>query len=197
MEAIWTAVAIGIAAAVLIAFGRRQRRNGNPTQWPPGPPKLPIIGNMHQIAKGGDPFHIALTKLARVHGPLMTVWLGAREPNIIVSDQDLAWEVLVSKSSDFAGRQFPAFPYKFVTADYRIIFTSSAGPHWHGLRRGLQNEAIAPQGLAAQAPVQESDMTKMINEMIKEASLNGGGRQALPPHPAGHHQAPLPPLLWP
>ncbi|RWR90097.1 S-canadine synthase-like protein [Cinnamomum micranthum f. kanehirae] len=174
MELIWTAVAIAIAAAVLMAFGRRQRPDGTQNQWPPGPPKLPIIGNMHQIAKGGDPFHIALTKLAQVHGPLMTVWLGARQPTIIVSDHDLAWEVLVSKSPDFAGREFPALPYKFVTADFRTIVTSNAGPHWHGLRRGLQNEAIGPLGLSVQAPLQESDMTKMINDMIKEASLNGG-----------------------
>ncbi|RWR90114.1 S-canadine synthase-like protein [Cinnamomum micranthum f. kanehirae] len=173
MEAIWTAFAIGIAAAVLLAFGRRQWRNGKPTQWPPSPPKLPIIGNMHQILKGCDPFHIALNKLAQVYGPLITVWLGTRQPTIIVSDHDLAWEVLVSKSPDYAAREFPTLA-KLVTADFRTIVSSNAGPHWHSLRRGLQNGAIGPLCISGQAPLQESDMAQMINDMIKEASLNGG-----------------------
>ncbi|RWR90115.1 S-canadine synthase-like protein [Cinnamomum micranthum f. kanehirae] len=173
MEAIWTAFAIGIAAAVLLAFGRRQWRNGKPTQWPPGPPKLPIIGNMHQILKGCDPFHVALNKLAQAYGPLITVWLGTRQPTIIISDHDLAWEVLVSKSPDYAAREFPTLA-KLVTADFRTIVSSNAGPHWHSLRRGLQNGAIGPLCISGQAPLQESDMAQMINDMIKEASLNGG-----------------------
>ncbi|XXG60932.1 hypothetical protein AAC387_Pa04g2721 [Persea americana] len=173
-EAIWTAVAISIAAAVLImAFWRRQRPSGRPTQWPPGPPRLPLIGNMHQILKEGDPFHVALNKLAQVHGPLMTVWLGPRQPTIAVGDHDLAWEVLVSKSSDYAAREIASI-IKSGTADYRTIVSSDAGPHWHSLRRGLQNGATSPPSLNVQAPLQESDMAQMINNMIKEANLNGG-----------------------
>ncbi|KAJ8618945.1 hypothetical protein MRB53_015131 [Persea americana] len=173
-EAIWTAVAISIAAAVLImAFWRRQRPSGKPTQWPPGPPRLPLIGNMHQILKEGDPFHVALNKLAQVHGPLMTVWLGPKQPTIIVSDHDLVWEVLVSKSSDYAAREIASI-LKSGTADYRTIVSSDAGPHWHSLRRGLQNGATSPLSLSVQSPLQESDMAQMINNMIKEANLNGG-----------------------
>ncbi|RWR90102.1 putative CYP719 [Cinnamomum micranthum f. kanehirae] len=175
MEAIWTAVAIGIAAAVLMAFrGRqRQRLSRKPTQWPPGPTRLPLIGNMHQILKGGDPFHVAINKLAQVYGPLMTVWFGTRQPTIIVSDYNLVWEVLVSKSADYAAREIP-ITLKPVLADFRTIVSSNAGPLWHSLRRGLQNGAIGPHSLSLQAPFQESDMAQMINNMIKEANLNGG-----------------------
>ncbi|KAJ8618949.1 hypothetical protein MRB53_015135 [Persea americana] len=173
MEAIWTAVAIGIAAAVLIAFARRQRPSGKPTQWPPGPPRLPLIGNMHQILKEGDPFHITVNKLAQGYGPIMTVWFGTRQPTIIVSNHDLVWEVLVSKSPDYAAREIASM-FKSGTADYSTIVTSDAGPHWHSLRRGLQNGAIGPLCLSVQAPLQESDMAQMINDMIKEANLNGG-----------------------
>ncbi|RWR90103.1 putative CYP719 [Cinnamomum micranthum f. kanehirae] len=175
MEAIWTAVAIGIAAAVLMAFrGRqRQRLSRKPTQWPPGPTRLPLIGNMHQILKGGDPFHVAINKLAQVYGPLMTVWFGTRQPTIIVSDHNLVWEVLVSKSADYAAREIP-ITLKPSLADFRTIVSSNAGPLWHSLRRGLQNGAIGPHSLSLQAPFQESDMAQMINNMIKEANLNGG-----------------------
>ncbi|KAJ8618960.1 hypothetical protein MRB53_015146 [Persea americana] len=128
---------------------------------------------MHQILKGGYPFHVALNKLAQVHGPLMTVWLGPRQPTIIVSDHGLVWKVLVSKSPDYAAREFPTLA-KLVTADFRTIVSSNAGPHWHSLRRGLQNGAIGPLCISVQAPLQESDMAQMINNMIKEANLNGG-----------------------
>ncbi|RWR90116.1 LOW QUALITY PROTEIN: S-canadine synthase-like protein [Cinnamomum micranthum f. kanehirae] len=175
MEAIWTAVAIGIAAAVLIAFRERQRQrlSRKPTQWPPGPTRLPLIGNMHQILKGGDPFHVVINKLAQVYGPLMTVWFGTRQPTIIVSGHDLVWEVLVSKSADYAAREIPSI-FKSSTTTYSTISTSDASPHWHSLRRGFQNGAIGPLSLSVQAPFQESDMAQMINNMIKEANLNGG-----------------------
>ncbi|KAJ0934113.1 putative cytochrome P450 [Helianthus annuus] len=68
---------------------------------PPGPPKLPIIGNIHQL-KGGVP-HRVLISLARKYGPIMYLQLG-QVPTVVISTPRLAQEILKTNFVVFADR---------------------------------------------------------------------------------------------
>ncbi|KAH9781399.1 hypothetical protein KPL71_008448 [Citrus sinensis] len=57
---------------------------------PPSPPKLPIIGNLHQL--GLFP-HCSLGALAQCYGPLMLLYLG-KVPVLVVSSADAACEIV-------------------------------------------------------------------------------------------------------
>ena len=57
---------------VVYLFWRPKVRKSN-VKLPPGPPKVPILGNMHQI--GAMP-HQTLAKWAKQYGPLMHLKLG-------------------------------------------------------------------------------------------------------------------------
>ncbi|PIA41454.1 hypothetical protein AQUCO_02200105v1 [Aquilegia coerulea] len=138
-------------------------------KWPSGPKKLPIIGNLHQL--GGDVLHVALAKLAKVHGGVMTVWIGSWRSIIVISDVDKAWEVLVNKSSDYGARDLTEIT-KSVTASWRTISTSDVGALWQTLRKGLQNGALGPLNIAAQTQFQEGDMKRLIQAMTDEAAKN-------------------------
>ncbi|GLU23307.1 hypothetical protein SLE2022_393260 [Rubroshorea leprosula] len=61
---------------------------------PPGPPKLPVIGNMHLLSGPGP--HRNLWELANKYGPLMFLKLGSVS-TIIVSSADVAEEVMKNK----------------------------------------------------------------------------------------------------
>ncbi|XP_077251594.1 (S)-canadine synthase-like [Tasmannia lanceolata] len=145
----------------------------NAMKWPGGPKKLPIIGNMHQLSNGGDLIHVTLAKLAKIHGDVMTIWLGSWWPMIIVSDIELAWEVLVNKSGDYAARSIP-FTIRLLTANGNTISSSDAGSHWQALRRGLQNGPLGPLNISSQIQLQESDIRLMIQNMKEEANQNSG-----------------------
>nr|ACO90219.1 stylopine synthase [Eschscholzia californica]ANY58155.1 CYP719A2 [synthetic construct] len=164
---ILTATATTLLISIFLFFTRKSSK----MVWPAGPKTLPIIGNMHLL--GGTALQVVLHNLAKVHGSVMTIWIGSWRPVIVVSDIERAWEVLVNKSSDYSARDMPDIT-KIISADWKTISTSDSGPHWTNLRKGLQNVALSPHNLAAQFQFQEKDMTKMIQTLQEEARNNNG-----------------------
>lgn len=166
---------VGIIFFILGVFLRgRSWRSTSSTEWPVGPPKLPIIGNLHQLSEGGELTHHRLAKLAQTYGRTMTIWVGSWRPMIVVSDADLAWEVLVSKAADFAGRDMSKVSH-LINAECNTVSTYDAGPNWQSLRRGLQHGPLGPAHLSAQAHFHEEDMKLMASEMVGAARKRGDG----------------------
>ncbi|KAJ4823121.1 hypothetical protein Tsubulata_001874 [Turnera subulata] len=67
---------------------------------PPGPPRLPIIGNLLEL---GDKPHRSMARLAKVLGPLMTLKLG-QVTTIAVSSPSLAREIVQKHDSLFSNK---------------------------------------------------------------------------------------------
>lgn len=68
---------------------------------PPGPRRLPIIGNLAELI-GTHP-HVSLMNLAQKYGPLMYLKLGQRDC-IVASSPDMAKEFLKNQDANFCGR---------------------------------------------------------------------------------------------
>nr|B1NF20.1 RecName: Full=Cheilanthifoline synthase; Short=CHS; AltName: Full=Cytochrome P450 719A14 [Argemone mexicana]ABR14722.1 cheilanthifoline synthase [Argemone mexicana]ANY58136.1 CYP719A14 [synthetic construct] len=172
-ETIWLIISTVIIVLGIAKFllGKSSSSSLSTMEWPVGPKKLPIIGNLHQL--GGDVFHVVLANLAKVYGSVFTIWVGSWRPMIIVSDIDKAWEVLVNKSSDYSARDMPDIT-KIISANWKNISCSDSGPFWHNLRKGLQGVALTPLNVASQYHLQERDMKNLINSMYKDASRKNG-----------------------
>jgi len=100
------------------------RSKANPRKLPPGPKPFPVIGNLLDL---GDKPHKSLTKLAKVHGPIMCLKLG-RVTTIIISSADTAKQVLQTYDQLLCNRTIPdalrahkqdvfGLPAKYVTAN--------------------------------------------------------------------------------
>ncbi|KAK9112483.1 hypothetical protein Scep_020002 [Stephania cephalantha] len=155
------------------------RTSSKQQRLPPGPPKIPLIGNLHQLNKGGELLHVVLAKMAQEYGTIMTVWFGGLQPSIVVSDYELVWKVLVTKASDFSARKLPDLT-RIISANFQTLATCDVGQHWHSLRRGLHSSALNPQTISDQAQLQESDIADLISSLEHEASSNNGLVHPLP-----------------
>ncbi|KAL8256456.1 hypothetical protein R6Q59_031523 [Mikania micrantha] len=96
---------------------------------PPSPPKLPLIGNLHQL---GSSSHRSLCSMAQTYGPVMLIHFGS-VPAVVVSSADAAREVMKTQDLTFANRPFLRIPSKIFYALKDIAF-SQYGEHWRQIR---------------------------------------------------------------
>nr|KJB25704.1 hypothetical protein B456_004G205400 [Gossypium raimondii] len=79
------------------------RKLGRRAKLPPGPPPIPIFGNLFQL---GDNPHKSLAKLASVHGDIMTLKLG-QITTIVFSSATMAEEILQKHDAVSCNRTVP------------------------------------------------------------------------------------------
>ncbi|XP_065864406.1 cytochrome P450 71A1-like [Euphorbia lathyris] len=84
---------------LLITLKIKRSRKLN-LELPPSPPKLPIIGNLHQISS--LPYK-SFRNLSEKYGPLMLLHLG-RVPTLVVSSLEIAKEISKNHDIEFADR---------------------------------------------------------------------------------------------
>ncbi|KAF3693289.1 Cytochrome P450 2F3 [Channa argus] len=126
MEAAGTLILAGLTLALLWLFSLKTRAGG---RVPPGPPALPVIGNLLQLDKRA-PFQTML-KLSEKYGPVLTLYLG-RQRAVVLVGYDALKEALVDQAEDFNGRGPLPFLLK-ATKGYGLVISN--GERWQQLRR--------------------------------------------------------------
>ncbi|KAI3959674.1 hypothetical protein MKW92_017806, partial [Papaver armeniacum] len=110
----------------------KTRNNGNQykRKFPPGPPKLPIVGNLHQI---GKPNYQTLPHLSKIYGPVMLLQIGS-VPTVVISSAKAAEQVMKTHDLEFCNRiQFAG--RKRVTYDYLDMTFTHRGEYWREIRK--------------------------------------------------------------
>ncbi|KAM0055350.1 putative geraniol 8-hydroxylase [Helianthus debilis subsp. tardiflorus] len=103
---------------------------GKPKNLPPGPTRLPIIGNLHLL---GDLPHQSLAKLAKIHGPIMSLKLG-QNTTLVISSSTAAIEVLKKQDLAFANRYVPDAVTAYNHDQHSLSFLHVC-TEWRTLRR--------------------------------------------------------------
>ncbi|GLJ37625.1 hypothetical protein SUGI_0764300 [Cryptomeria japonica] len=85
-------------------------------KWPPSPPRLPLLGNFHQLNKSENILS-SMTDMAKTYGPVMTVWMGP-SPLIVLTGQASIWEALVKEMRQKKGVVRPFDALKIMAMNF-------------------------------------------------------------------------------
>uniref|UniRef100_A0A2P2NYX6 Uncharacterized protein MANES_11G098600 n=1 Tax=Rhizophora mucronata TaxID=61149 RepID=A0A2P2NYX6_RHIMU len=126
---------------------------------PPGPMKLPLIGNLHNLIGSPLPHH-ALTDLAKDHGPLMHLQLGEISA-VVVSSPDMAEEVFKNQDLNFSQRpQFLAS--KVTTYDGQDIVMAPYGDYWKQMRKVSTTELLTPKRVQSFSSIRTDEVSNLL-----------------------------------
>ncbi|KAL6060544.1 Steroid 17-alpha-hydroxylase/17,20 lyase [Balamuthia mandrillaris] len=134
-----------IAVCVAYLFWTAQRK---PERAPPGPWRLPVLGNL--LALGSTP-HLSLQRLGKKYGGLFSLQLGERFV-VVANDLDTVVEVLQKKGTKTAGRP-RLLNLDAVTNNGDDMSLCSYGAQWRTLRK------LAYASLFSKTRVQEIEPT--------------------------------------
>ncbi|KAL5996117.1 hypothetical protein ACLOJK_026190 [Asimina triloba] len=126
-------------ALKLLFFGRQKSKKS----LPPGPPALPLLGNLLWLRKSLFDIEPVLRRLRSKYGPILTLHIGTR-PAIFIADRSLVHEALVQKGSAFSDRPPATELGRIFNANQHNISSAAYGPLWRLLRRNLMSEILHP-----------------------------------------------------
>ncbi|GFP83439.1 cytochrome p450 83b1 [Phtheirospermum japonicum] len=132
---------------------------------PPGPPRLPFIGNLLQYTTYN--FHIALANLSRKFGPLMYMELMGK-PVIVISSAKIAKEALKHNDLAFSNRPSTITSAK-LSYHYHDIANSPYSEYWREMRKMVGLRLFTLKQVNSFRPVREDEVSRMVKAISRQA----------------------------
>ncbi|XP_048327964.2 desmethyl-deoxy-podophyllotoxin synthase-like [Ziziphus jujuba] len=143
------------------------KQSRSSTKLPPGPWKLPVLGNLHNLV-GSLPHH-ALRELARKHGPFMHLQLG-QVSQVIISSPRMAREIMKSHDLCFAQRP-ELFAMQLLTYGASAIAFAPYGDYWRQTRKVCTIELLSIKRVQSFASIREDEVWNLIQSIRSSAEL--------------------------
>ncbi|PON43448.1 Cytochrome P450, E-class, group I [Parasponia andersonii] len=135
-------------------------------KFPPGPWKLPLIGNLHQLVDSLP--HDSLMNLAKKYGPLMHLQLG-EVAHIVVSSPEIAKEVMKTHDTIFANRPF-LIAARILSYDCTNIGFSPYGDYWRHVRKICAMDLLSTHRVQFLRSIREEEMANLIDALYLSES---------------------------
>ncbi|KAI8931189.1 hypothetical protein NX059_011539 [Plenodomus lindquistii] len=161
------AVLLSGLAYCLYYVGRR------PKGYPPGPPTLPILGNLHQLSQAGDLPHLLYQKWAQEYGPIYSVILGNQVQIVLSSDQAIKG-LIDSKGAIASSRPDSYVGQEFHTANIgaQLVFPSSLYtlPLTEFQQRKFAHYALHAKKIADYQPYLDLETKQLLFELSQDST---------------------------
>ena len=132
----------------------------------PGPPRIPIIGNLHQL---GSLPHRSLRSLSQKYGPVMLLQLG-KVPLIVISSAEAAMEVLKTHDAECCSRPSLVGSAK-LSYNNRDISFSPYGESWREVRKVCVLKLFTAKTVRSFRSVREEEVKSLIDS-VHQSSLS-------------------------
>ncbi|KAK4593991.1 hypothetical protein RGQ29_017887 [Quercus rubra] len=143
---------------------RRFLLHGKTKRLPPGPPRLPIFGNLLQLGKLP---HRDLASLCDKYGPLVYLHLGSIDA-ITTNDPDIIREILVRQDDVFASRPrtLAAVHLAYGCGDVAL---APLGPNWKRMRRICMEHLLTTKRLESFAKHRAEEAQHLVCDVWARA----------------------------
>ncbi|CAN6361046.1 unnamed protein product [Urochloa humidicola] len=162
----WTLLAAAVLVPLLLVLRRSGNNNPRRRRLPPGPPGVPLFGNLLWLRHSSVDVEPLLKRLFNKYGPAVTLRVGTRL-NVFVADRRLAHAALVGAGTALADRPRPV-ANSLLGVSANIITSTSYGPMWRLLRRNLVSGTLHPSRVLQFAPAR-AWVRRVLMEKLREA----------------------------
>ncbi|KAL5578258.1 hypothetical protein UlMin_019957 [Ulmus minor] len=140
--------------------GKKSRSKSSTLNLPPGPLKLPVIGNLHNLVCSLP--HQRLRDLSNKNGPLMFLQLG-EVPHVVVSSPEIAQEIFRVHDINFCERPF----ILSARMNYLIDIAFAAyGDYWRQLRKICKEELLSSKRVESFRSIREEEVSNLIGDIV-------------------------------
>ncbi|KAJ0103420.1 hypothetical protein Patl1_05207 [Pistacia atlantica] len=134
---------------------------------PPGPTKYPLIGNLFDL---GNKPHKSLAKLAKVHGPIMSLKLG-QVTTIVMSSESMAKQVLQIHDKSFCDRTIPDSLLAHQHHEFGMPWLP-ASTEWRNLRKICNSYIFSSKKVETDQDLRRKKVQELVAYV--EESCSGG-----------------------
>jgi len=127
---------------------------------PPSPPKLPIIGNLHQLV---TLTHRTLQSLAQTYGPLMLLHFG-NVPVLVVSTAEAAREVLKTQDLVFSNRPRRKM-FDILLYGSKDVGAAPYGNYWRQIKSISVLHLLSTKKVQSFHAVREEEISMMMEKI--------------------------------
>ncbi|KAI7748866.1 hypothetical protein M8C21_024953 [Ambrosia artemisiifolia] len=129
---------------------------------PPSPPKLPLIGNLHQLS---PLLHHSLHSLSQKHGgPLMLIHLGS-VPTLVVSSADAAREIMKAQDLIFANRPDVKM-WRVLLCDLKEVSVAPYGEYWRQVKSIMTLHLLSNKKIEANRMIREEEINVTVEKIM-------------------------------
>ncbi|WMV21343.1 hypothetical protein MTR67_014728 [Solanum verrucosum] len=144
----------------LLSFLVRLSSKKSKKNLPPSPPKLPFIGNFHQL--GLQP-HRSLQKLTNEFGPMMMLQFGSVQV-LIASSAESASQIMKIQDLGFANKPNSIIPRKLFFGPKDVAFTPY-GEYWRNARSVCMLHLLNNKRVQSFSKIREEETSLLLRKI--------------------------------
>ncbi|KAF2118235.1 cytochrome P450 [Lophiotrema nucula] len=147
------------AGVLLLLYNLNERRKR--AKLPPGPPRLPLIGNLHQAPK--DAPWVTFSKWIEEYGPLVSVDFGGTNV-ILIGDFDTARDLMDKRANIYSSRPRMVMGGELTCRGMHIMLRPFGEEFL--LHQRLEATVISPRASGCYTPLQDLESKVLLKNLL-------------------------------